>query len=622
MPSGNIVINHGNSKFQADGGSGEIRHGHPPPVWFPDERDGFISWLRGEFAAANAMIDSLCHHLRAVGEPGEYDALINLIQQRRCNWTSVLHMQQYFPVSEIVYALNQVTWKKHQQHHKYYDQSKLGGKEFRRISPGFTKNQGRKGGDAVKEGSNSGFDSCNDNDTEVKHKGQEWKVAAKPDDSTKDEKAIAKSLIENSLKSSKTSEQISSGNLKSEYGLTNERCISTSKEAEEDMSNQNVKQQSPAVPKTFVVNEVFDGRMINVLDGMKLYEDLLDDTEVKRLVSLVTDLRAAGRRQQFQGNKYSISKRPMKGRGREIIQLGVPIVDAPLEDEKDAIIEAIPALLQEVIERVVSMNIMKLKPDSCIIDFYNEGDYSHPYSWPHWFRRPLCLISLTECDLTFGRVIAIESPGNFRGSLNLSLGPGSLLLMQGKSADLTKYSLPSLRKQRILITFTKFQPKRSIPTDIHPSPTIIQTSIRGPAPHKLNNHVHNPVGSKYFGSVPPKNVLPAAPIIPAINGIHQLLVAAPSMPFPTSVPISTTSTTGWVAAPPHNQPIHPNVPGTGVFLPPGSGNSSYPDQLPLSTITKQNPDVERNSVDKLEKSNPGIAECNGKLDGEGKSVEE
>lgn len=28
-----------------------------------------------------------------------------------------------------------------------------------------------------------------------------------------------------------------------------------------------------------------------------------------------------------------VSKRPMKGHGREMIQLGVPIADAPLEDE-------------------------------------------------------------------------------------------------------------------------------------------------------------------------------------------------------------------------------------------------------------------------------------------------
>ncbi|KAK4780531.1 hypothetical protein SAY87_016637 [Trapa incisa] len=621
MPSGNIVTSDGNSKFQVDAGSGEIRHGHQPPVWFPDERDGFISWLRGEFAAANAMIDGLCHHLRAVGEPGEYDGLINLIQQRRCNWTSVLHMQQYFPVSEIVYALNQVTWKRQQQQHKYYDQSKFGGKEFKRIGPGFNKNQGQKGDETVKEVPNSGFDGCQNNGTEVKDKGQEWKVAAKLDDTFKDEKAIAKSPMENSLKSSKTSEQISSGNLKSEPGLTNESCISTSKEFEEDMSNQSGKKQSPAVPKTFVVNEIFDGRMINVVDGMKLYEDLLDDAEVKRLVSLVTELRAAGRRQQFRGSTYSISKRPMRGRGREIIQLGMPIVDAPFEDEKDTVVEAIPALLQEVIDRIVGMNIMKLKPDSCAIDLYNEGDYSQPYSWPHSFGRPFCLLSLTECDLSFGRVIAIDSPGNFRGSLKLSLGPGSLLLMQGKSADFAKYSLPTLRKQRILIAFTKFQPKRSIPMDNHPSPALIQTSFRGPVPHKQINHIRNPAGSKYFGSVPPKNVLSATPIIPTINGMQQLLVATPSVPFPTSVPISTTSTTGWVTAPPHNQPPHPNVPGTGVFLPPGSGNPSCHDQLPLSTTTKQNPDMENNSIDGLEKSNPGNGECNGNLDGE-KAVEE
>lgn len=34
---------------------------------------------------------------------------------------------------------------------------------------------------------------------------------------------------------------------------------------------------------------------------MKLYEHLLDDADVKRLVSLVNDLRAAGKNRQFQG---------------------------------------------------------------------------------------------------------------------------------------------------------------------------------------------------------------------------------------------------------------------------------------------------------------------------------
>jgi hypothetical protein len=40
---------------------------------------------------------------------------------------------------------------------------------------------------------------------------------------------------------------------------------------------------------------------VNVVDGLKLYEDLFDSTEVSELVSVVNDLRVAGRRGQFQG---------------------------------------------------------------------------------------------------------------------------------------------------------------------------------------------------------------------------------------------------------------------------------------------------------------------------------
>lgn len=88
--------------------------------------DPFVMWLRGEFAAANAIIDTLCHHLRVIGEPGEYDFAINCIQQRRCNWNSVLHLQQYFSVSEVMLALQQVAWRKQQRsfdhHHHHHHQ--------------------------------------------------------------------------------------------------------------------------------------------------------------------------------------------------------------------------------------------------------------------------------------------------------------------------------------------------------------------------------------------------------------------------------------------------------------------------------------------------------------------
>lgn len=158
MPSGNVVVQ---DKMQfpsgGGGGGGSAAGGgeiHYRQQWFVDERDGLIGWLRSEFAAANAIIDSLCHHLRVVGEPGEYDAVIGSIQQRRCNWNQVLLMQQYFSVAEVVYALQQVAWRRQQ---RYLDPVKVGGaKEGRKYGPGYR--QGHRF-ETVKEGYNSSLES-------------------------------------------------------------------------------------------------------------------------------------------------------------------------------------------------------------------------------------------------------------------------------------------------------------------------------------------------------------------------------------------------------------------------------------------------------------------------------
>lgn len=98
------------------GGGGEVR----ARPWVVDERDGFISWLRSEFTAANAIIDLMSDHLRAVGERGEYEYVIGAIQQRRCNWSPVLHTQPYFPIGEVSHALQQVMHRK-PQHRWYHD---------------------------------------------------------------------------------------------------------------------------------------------------------------------------------------------------------------------------------------------------------------------------------------------------------------------------------------------------------------------------------------------------------------------------------------------------------------------------------------------------------------------
>ncbi|XP_030453726.1 RNA demethylase ALKBH10B isoform X3 [Syzygium oleosum] len=650
MPSGNVVSPDTKDKIQANAAaaSGDIfghhQYGHRPPPpqqqqqqWFVDERDGFISWLRGEFAAANAIIDGLCHHLRTISEPGEYDAVLGCIQQRRCNWNAVLYMQQYFPVTEVMQTLKQAAWQRqrqhqlqhhHQQHHqhRHFDPVKVGGKDYRRSGSGY-----RPGprSESTREGHNSGVEtSVSDAGAAAAEKGEkgnekceERKDGVKPVDATmanvEEEKGPAtKSFANISLKDSGSTVIVPGENAKSEAEMTSHSSTTPSRD-----QNSNMKQGVEAVPKTFVANEQVDGRTVNVVEGLKLYESLLDDKEVKKLVSLAIDLRAAGRRGQSPGHTYVASKRPMKGHGREMIQLGVPVADAPVEVENVGISRdrTIPALLQDVIERVVGMQIMTVKPDSCIIDFFNEGDHSQPHSWPQWYGRPVGVLFLTECDMTFGRVIEINQPGDFKGAHKLSLAPGSLLVMQGKSSDFARHAIPSLRKQRILITFTKCQPKKSTPGENRFSPpTIVQPSHWVPSSQRSFNNVPHPAGSKQFASAATANVLPPPihPPIPAPNGIQPLLLpqpVVPAIPFQASVPIAAASA-GWTAAPPRHPPPHPPVPGTGVFLPPpGCGNPSSPGHLSTNaTAINLIPESRENGMGKLEHS--PSASPNGKSD--------
>ncbi|XP_010554383.1 PREDICTED: uncharacterized protein LOC104824118 isoform X3 [Tarenaya hassleriana] len=140
----------------------------PPPApggghWIPDERDEFILWLWSESPAANAIIDLLCQHLHAVEDPGEYDTVLAGISQRRYNWTPVLHMQQYFPVADVVYSLQQIAWMRQTLpplRHSVLDQGKFRGREFRRLGPVFYELPGgQRGSEAmVKDGQNLNSD--------------------------------------------------------------------------------------------------------------------------------------------------------------------------------------------------------------------------------------------------------------------------------------------------------------------------------------------------------------------------------------------------------------------------------------------------------------------------------
>ncbi|KAM3229822.1 hypothetical protein ACQJBY_060565 [Aegilops geniculata] len=363
---------------------------------------------------------------------------------------------------------------------------------------------------------------------------------------------------------------------------------------------------------------------VNTVEGLKVYEGLVNVTEINKIVSLVNETKASSRRGGFEvGQTVIVGKRPLKGHGSVIIQLGVPIIEGPLEDENQretTRVEPVPGLLHDLFDRFFRQGIVPSKPDYCVVDFYYEEEYSHPQQPPSWYGRPLCTLCLTECDMVFGRVIFGER-GDNRGPLKLSLSTGSLVVLQGRSADVAKRAIPATRKQRILLTFGKSVARKVATSESASRPTAPLTPPSmpwGPPSRPANVRPHSP-SPQHFGYTPTSSVLPAPTTgphhIPLSDGMQPLFVApapvaAAAMPFPAAVPLPNATAAWMPEAAPRPAPPRFPVPGTGVFLPPGSAHQ-LPHQMIQASHAHAEPNSPRGSAAYVHNKGTGMEVANG-----------
>jgi hypothetical protein len=232
--------------------------------------------------------------------------------------------------------------------------------------------------------------------------------------------------------------------------------------------------------KGFVAKEPVKGHTVNVVRGLKLYEDIFTDVELSKLVDFVNDLRVAGQNGELSGETFILYNQQKKGNKRELVQLGVPIFGQINEDDKNKLhksyIEPIPALLQDVIEHLIQWRLIpqNKKPNSCIINFFDEGEYSQPFLKPPHLEQPLSTLLLSESTMAFGHKLLSDGEGNYRGPLMLSLKEGSLLVMRGNSSDTARHVMCSSLNQRVSITFFKVRSEvDSHPSQVEPSSNAI-----------------------------------------------------------------------------------------------------------------------------------------------------
>uniref|UniRef100_A0A1J3F3G7 Fe2OG dioxygenase domain-containing protein n=1 Tax=Noccaea caerulescens TaxID=107243 RepID=A0A1J3F3G7_NOCCA len=458
-------------------------------------KDALISWFKGEFAAANAIIDAMCSHLRKTGGGGggddeafsgsEYDAVFAAIHRRRLNWIPVLQMQKYHSIAEVAIELQKVAAKKAED---------------------------------LKERKTEAED-LNEKKTEAEEEEEEVKKAC-----FDGEKVTENELngdVEDVEDDSPSSDITDSGSHQDVHQAAATDTQICQRHEDCDARSCEIK---PI--KGFQAKEQVKGHTVNVVKGLKMYEELLKEDELSKLIDFVADLREAGQNGKLSGDSFILFNKQIKGNKRELIQLGVPIFGhAKDENTNDSAvnIEPIPPLLESVIDHFVTWRLIPeyKRPNGCVINFFEEGEYSQPFLKPPHLEQPISTLVLSESTMAFGRILSSDSEGNFRGPLTLSLKQGSLLVMRGNSADMARHVMCPSQTKRVSITFFRVRPEtnhhHSQPNSPHHNDGVMTMWQQQPCHYPmtptpfLNGYDHSVETMPKFGVFRPPMIMMAPP---------------------------------------------------------------------------------------------------------------
>ncbi|KAF3336936.1 2OG-Fe(II) oxygenase superfamily [Carex littledalei] len=520
------------------------------PAALPDvfARDAIIAWYRGEFAAANAIIDALCGHLSEIGAGRgvEYQPLFGALHRRRLNWFPVLHLQKFYSIADVANELRRVA-----DAHTAAEaaiaaanayQEEVMAKEIKEAKQVIEEVPEEEVIDPLpspveEAATNGGSAAERDADVDDSSVGSPDRKSAEEEEVTVDGGSQGEhSVVE----------------YQGDQSMTENFHLCT------DHEDCMTRPERIKILKGFVAKESIKGHMVNVVKGLKIYEDIFLSSELLKLGECINELRQAGRRGELSGETFIFFNKQIKGNKREIIQLGVPLFQ-PTSEEATTNIEPIPGALQDVIDHLVLWRLIpeSRKPNSCIINFFDEDESSQPYYKPPHLDNPISTLLLSETSMAFGRALFSDQNGNYKGPLSLNLKEGSLLVMRGNSADMARHVVCPSSNRRVSISFVRVRPPPSL-SDISsmvssPTKAITLWQPGTPPPQKIQN------GAMISGYGPHA-------LIPSPYGM--VLRAAPLVMVAPTKPM--------VAGP--NRRMTKG--GTGVFLPWTVGPKRYNKHLP------------------------------------------
>ncbi|KAL9176591.1 hypothetical protein ABFS82_01G007000 [Erythranthe guttata] len=196
------------------------------------------------------------------------------------------------------------------------------------------------------------------------------------------------------------------------------------------------------------------------IQGLKLYTLLTKDDNLSTLNDFANELRVAGRNGKLSGETFGSYNQHTRFK-REFIQFGVPMFELIKVDETKRYIEPIPAILQDLIDKTIQWKYIPedMRPNGCRINFFDEGEYSHPFEKPPHLEQSISILLLSKSKLAFGHKligdIVADGKGNYRGGFTFNPFPeGHFLVMNGEISEST-HAMCTLPIKRITITFFK-----------------------------------------------------------------------------------------------------------------------------------------------------------------------
>ncbi|CAL4908102.1 unnamed protein product [Urochloa decumbens] len=539
-------------------------------------RDAVIGWFRGEFAAANAMIDALCGHLAQIGGGGaEYEAAFAALHRRRANWFPVLHMQKFYPVADVTAELRRVA-----------DARAAAAVAHAHAAAGSCCYSEEEAASTVIHEPMEDLPADPEPEQDPVHQDpapaaeEEADGAAAAATSPAAEYHEPDAEVDSSGDSSEpkaasTEDDTVADGHHTDQGSQGEHSLPESYPICSDHEECIARPERIKIQKGFVAKESVKGHMVNVVKGLKIYEDVFTTSEIVKVADFINEIRQAGRNGELSGETFIFFNKQIKGNKREIVQLGVPLFQ-PTTEEANCHIEPIPLVLQAVIDHLVLWRLIpeSRKPNSVIINFFDEDEHSQPYFKPPHLDNPISTLLLSETTMAFGRSLVTDSNGNYKGPLTLSLKQGSLLVMRGNSADMARHVVCPSSNRRVSITFARVRPSTPVDLSPLPSPTKAMTPWQ-PQPATAAPGCMAQKGLVGSGAIIGYAPAPQAVMAPAAWGMAvrapvMMVAAAPARPMV----MASTGTGGG------NVGKRMGRSGTGVFLPWTVGPKRYNKHLP------------------------------------------